>query len=117
MVEYDYLSEGEPTLIDGRNRLAAMERVGIHLRLQVTPVRGSKAKRYALVSDNTDIYIGEAAERGSLLSSINSDPAEYIASANIHRRHLTQESKRALIAQLLKENPERSDRAHCLTHQ
>jgi hypothetical protein len=39
------------------------------------------------------------------------DPAAYIVSANIRRRHLTAEQRREIIAKLLKENPERSDRA------
>lgn len=38
------------------------------------------------------------------------DPAAYVISANIHRRHLTAEQKRELIAKLLKAQPEKSDR-------
>jgi ParB-like chromosome segregation protein Spo0J len=38
------------------------------------------------------------------------DPAGFIMSANIHRRHLTPEKKRELIANLLKAKPELSDR-------
>jgi len=39
------------------------------------------------------------------------DPLAFVISANIRRRHLTGEQKRQLIAVLLKDNPERSDRA------
>jgi hypothetical protein len=39
------------------------------------------------------------------------DPAAYVISANIHRRHLTAEQKRDLIAKLIKAQPEKSDRA------
>jgi hypothetical protein len=39
-----------------------------------------------------------------------SDPAAYVVSANLHRRHLTQEQKRDLIAKLVKAQPEKSDR-------
>jgi hypothetical protein len=35
---------------------------------------------------------------------------DYVISANIHRRHLTNEQKRALIENLLKADPEKSDR-------
>lgn len=38
------------------------------------------------------------------------DPAAYVISVNIHRRHLTTKQKHELIAKLLKANPERSDR-------
>src|SRR5262249_22058421 len=39
------------------------------------------------------------------------DPAAWVISANIHRRHLTAEQKRDLIAKLIKAQPEKSDRA------
>jgi hypothetical protein len=38
------------------------------------------------------------------------DPAGFVISRNIHRRHLTAEQKRNLIAKLLKAAPEKSDR-------
>jgi hypothetical protein len=38
------------------------------------------------------------------------DPWAYVISANLHRRHLTAEQKRDLIAKLIKATPEKSDR-------
>jgi ParB-like chromosome segregation protein Spo0J len=38
------------------------------------------------------------------------DPAAYVRSANIHRRHLKAKEKRDLIAELLKANPEKPNR-------
>lgn len=74
-------------LIDGRNRLDAMELVGINLFIgdKISPV---------IVRD----YV----------SGI--DPYEYVIGANIHRRHLTTEQKRDLIAKVLTGTPEKSNR-------
>jgi hypothetical protein len=38
------------------------------------------------------------------------DPVAYVISLNLHRRHLTAEQKRELIAKLIKAQPEKSDR-------
>jgi ParB-like chromosome segregation protein Spo0J len=38
------------------------------------------------------------------------DPAAFVVSANLHRRHLTQEQKRELAARLLKTQPQQSNR-------
>jgi hypothetical protein len=43
-------------------------------------------------------------------SCLSHDPVGFVISRNIHRRHLTAEQKRDLIAKLLKANPEKSDR-------
>jgi hypothetical protein len=75
----------EGFLIDGRNRLQAMERAGIEL----LPLHRSQA--------DTD------------------DPYAYVISANIQRRHLTAEQKRDLIAKLIEAQPEKSDRAIAAT--
>jgi len=40
----------------------------------------------------------------------NRNPGEFVLSMNIHRRHLTPEQKRELIAKLLKADPRKSDR-------
>jgi hypothetical protein len=37
------------------------------------------------------------------------DPEGYVVAANVHRRHLTSEQKRAIIGKLVKANPARSD--------
>jgi DNA-binding transcriptional regulator YhcF (GntR family) len=71
-------------LLDGRNRLEAMERAGIQVDLD----------------RHFEFYF----------TDMKIDPYEYVVSANIHRRHLTAEQKRELIAKLLKANPEKSDR-------
>src|SRR4051812_45033428 len=73
-------------LLDGRNRLDAMELVGI-------PV----------LNEEGNLCV-------SYLHKIGGDPYTYFLSANVHRRHLTGEQKRELIAKVLKTRPESSNR-------
>jgi hypothetical protein len=77
-------SDGDLVLLDGRNRLDALEMLGRKI----------------------DINDSSMFEQRSL--SINAQA--FIISKNIHRRHLTPEKKRDLIGLLLKANPEKSDR-------
>jgi hypothetical protein len=74
-------------LLDGRNRLDAMELVGLKV----------SGKRWLL-----DAKIP--------FEHCDGDPHEFVISANIHRRHLTAEQKRELIAKVLKAKPEASNR-------
>jgi ParB-like nuclease domain len=69
-------------ILDGRNRYRACLAAGIGLKLPKH-------------EDNSP-YIG--------------DPVAYVISKNVHRRHLTAEQKRDLIARLLKADPSKSDR-------
>jgi hypothetical protein len=95
--EHDY----ELVLVDGRNRLDAMERAGFalicdgkldktlgHRELGLEPLTG-----------------GGYAELDS-----DVDPYAFVISRNIHRRHLTAEQKRELIGKLIKAQPEKSNR-------
>jgi hypothetical protein len=75
-------------LLDGRNRLDAMEAVGLP------------------VLDKHGEWLTRIERR-----YVRGDPYVYVISANIHRRHLTAEQKRDLITRLLKERPEASNLA------
>ena len=77
-------SDGNRVLLDGRNRLDALEMLG------------------------RKIDINDSRMFEQLSSSI--DAQAFIISKNIHRRHLTPEKKRDLIGLLLKANPEKSNR-------
>jgi hypothetical protein len=90
--------KGEPLqLLDGRNRLDAMEAVGIPIK---------RLKRFI------EYYCEESMlwEDGSQCINADTDPYAYVISANIHRRHLTAEQKRDLIAAVLKAQPDKSNR-------
>jgi hypothetical protein len=80
----------EQILIDGRNRLDAMELAGLPIFL-----RGST---------ELDPDIVDELDRDEI------DPIAYVIGVNIRRRHLTGEQKRDLIAQLLKLDPSKSNR-------
>jgi ParB-like chromosome segregation protein Spo0J len=82
LVEDEY---GRVVLIDGRNRLDALELIGEQITL-----------------DNSIIFERFPAD--------SVDVAARIISLNIHRRHLTAEQKRELIATVIKATPDKSDR-------
>jgi hypothetical protein len=82
-------------LLDGRNRLDAIEMVIGH----------PKVSRWSVTVDG---WSGMTPSVITLAGHV--DPYSYVISANIHRRHLNAEQKRDLIAKLLKAQPEKSDR-------
>jgi hypothetical protein len=78
-------------VLDGISRLDAMEEAGI----AVTDKDGQLHKQILRTVVDTDEV----------------DPVAFVISANIHRRHLTGEQKRDIVAALLKDNPQRSNNA------
>jgi hypothetical protein len=91
-------SEGNVLLLDGRNRLDAMEMVGLTITL---------GKHDELLCD----AFNDLPQR-DISGSIDAvDPYDFVISANVRRRHLSAQQKGDLIAAVLKAKPERSDRA------
>ena len=83
-------------LLDGRNRLDALEAVG-----------------YKILFTDGGMWLAEkrgAENVGIDLIGVRADPYERVLSLNIHRRHLTAEQKRELIAKVLKAKPKASNR-------
>ena len=74
-------------LLDGRNRLDAIELMG--------------GKLESIDDLNGNVLI---------MDGMHGDPYDFVVSANLHRRHLTGEQKRELIAKELKAKPEQSNR-------
>jgi hypothetical protein len=70
-------------LIDGRNRLDAMELVGL---------------------DTSKVILPKEA------GATHADPYAFVIAANIHRRHLTAEQKRDLIRKVIEAQPNKSNR-------
>jgi hypothetical protein len=89
-------------LLDGRNRLDAMELVGIKFGFMAEQGRPTKNKFFYLhACDGSGILDGDAA----IIDHFDGDPYNFVLSANLHRRHLTGEQKRELIAKVLKAKP------------
>jgi protein gp37 len=87
--------KSQALLLDGRSRLDAIEReIGPAIvgAPSITAGKDFLAINKVIVLDRSV------------------DPYAYVISANIHRRHLTAEQKRELIAKLIKATPEKSDR-------
>ncbi|MBR0750259.1 hypothetical protein JQ582_40800 [Bradyrhizobium japonicum] len=79
----------EGKLLDGRNRLDAMELVGFKL------VTGNGQPEWANIPSRNVQGV---------------DPVSFVISKNVHRRHLTADQKRELIEKLVKATPEKSNR-------
>jgi hypothetical protein len=92
-----------PVLLDGRNRLDAMEAIGMGVEVEHGGTESDPCVR--LWRSGWPIETVEV--RGD---HDDGDPYVAIVSLNIHRRHLTAEQKRELIAKLIKATPKKSDR-------
>jgi N6-adenosine-specific RNA methylase IME4 len=92
-------------LLDGRNRLAAMEAVGLAPRLALKTLYRGAWPLWTLTLEGVgwDDVVSQP-------KCVADDPYAFVISANIHRRHLTSEQKRDLVAKLIKQQPNKSDR-------
>src|SRR5262249_10779181 len=98
-------------LLDGRNRLDAIESLGVDL-IAAPRSKGHASRSRQGMECGLDIYLGldDSQVDAAIEYEYFDDPFAYVISANIHRRHLTAEKKRDLIATLLKADPTKSNR-------
>lgn len=112
-------------LLDGRNRLDAMEALGLRILDDDGGFADEIGQRpddlypsYSRVVRHVSAWVCDRRWHDPTKSPIDQeerwvrdvDPYEYVLSANIHRRHLTADQKRELIAKLLKATPQKSNR-------
>jgi ParB/Sulfiredoxin domain len=105
----------EYQLLDGRNRLDAMELVGLRTvdesgKLLPDNERLQGSLAHSVRQLHEQCQFSDLGSPGKYRTRPNTDPHEYVLSVNIRRRHLTTEQKRELIGKLLKTTPDKSDR-------
>ena len=93
-----------PLLLDGRNRLDALALLGL---LDETPDHNIGLRSW---SPKAAKWLDRSGDRIRFRLIPGGDPYAIALALNVHRRHLTNEQKRDLIARVLKAKPEVSNR-------
>jgi hypothetical protein len=96
-------------LLDGRNRMAALKLLGYKNPADYSSVSFIRKcainQVYSLTMGGGGVRVG-----GAPKWVVETDPYEYVMSANAHRRHLTPEQRRGAIAAYIKARPQVSNR-------
>jgi hypothetical protein len=92
-------TDPDAVLLDGRHRLNALEMIGWLMFDGLLHLKGNPRGPFTSPSSMYFKYV----DRG--------DPRAHVLSFNVHRRHLTAEQRRELIAKAIAIQPEKSDRA------
>jgi len=96
-------------LLDGRNRLDAIELAGFST-IAASRSRGRASRRREGMDCGLDLFLGLDGETAINHVPMPDDPYAYVVSANIHRRHLKPEQRQGLLIKLVARAPEKSDR-------
>ena len=100
-----------PRLLDGRNRLEALDRRGS--TLETVPLTGKAKAAKGVIRLFAWERVISKGDGDKLQHSWRPgvDPWVYVLSANVRRRHLTQEQRREVIGKLLQQRPDLTDNA------
>jgi hypothetical protein len=99
-------------LLDGRNRLDALETVGLDVAALL-----QAAMNWEEIAELKVIYVQPPTGSNSVIASRKADPYDYVVSVNERRRHLSTAQRSEIAAKLLKARPDLSDRAIAKTAQ
>ena len=97
-------------LLDGRNRLAALELIGIDDPTQAPPAHTGQSlvRTYYAIKMVQSLSLTQGAGKERWVKDV--DPRAYHLSRNVYRRHLTAEQRRWEIKRAIAKNPKASDR-------
>jgi DNA-binding transcriptional regulator YhcF (GntR family) len=93
IVVYQDVKTGKEMVVDGRNRLDALELNGVNVLNDKKQIHSNYKKKWLT-------------NGGTVMPDVNA----YVKSFNVHRRHLNSKQKREAIERLLKASPEKGNR-------
>jgi len=92
-------------LLDGRNRLDALETVGLDVAALL-----QAAMNWEEIAELKVIYVQPPTGSNSVIASRKADPYDYVVSVNERRRHLSTAQRSEVVEKLLKAQPDLSER-------
>jgi hypothetical protein len=101
------LKLGTMHLFDGRNRLHALELLGVEI-FHTEFKRGKKTEK---INWHCEVVTGNGVSSRVFKIEQVDDPEAFVKSKNLHRLHLSAEQRREFLTKKLKANPELSDSA------
>jgi transposase-like protein len=96
-------------VLDGRNRLAALERLGFADPRKARIGRGTQTDAKVRTVDAVREVSGLGPEGLTTRWEPNVEPVTFVLSMNVHRRHLTAEAKRQAIRDFIEADPSAPD--------
>jgi len=95
-------------ILDGRHRYRALRELCEEGKATVTNRLG--VGLHCEIRGKNGFSLFTPCELYKALPQTEQEAEEYVHSKNLHRRHLSLEQRRAMVAQILRDRPERSDR-------